>query len=74
MVRETDNKEAIPMIWTVIVNAFAGVAGVLSIGYLAWVAWLCVRDMPTNGRVPNWRGSRRRTARRASPWTVQHSR
>ena len=64
------------MSWTMIVNTFAGAAGVLSIAYLAWMAWICVRDLPTNSRVPNGRrgAKRRRMASRPSPWSVEHSR
>ena len=63
------------MSWTMIVNTFAGAAGVLSIGYLAWIAWLCVRNLPTNGRVPNdRRTAKRRKAARPGPWSVEHSR
>ena len=57
------------MNWTLIVNTFVGTAGAVSIAYLAWAVWICVRTLPTNGRVPN-----QRPMRRKSPWTLQHSR
>jgi hypothetical protein len=70
VVRGTENKEATPMSWTLVVNTFAGAAGAVSVAYLAWAAWICVRDLPTSGRVV----PKRRRARRSSPWTPQHSR
>jgi len=59
-VRETDNKEATTMNWTLIVNTFAGAAGAVSIAYVSWAIWICVRELPFGGRMPKGRAAKRR--------------
>jgi hypothetical protein len=59
-VRQAEYKEATTMNWTLIVNTFAGAAGAVSVVYLAWAAWICVRESPLAGRLPGGRAPRRR--------------
>jgi hypothetical protein len=60
VVRETENKEATTMSWTLIVNTFAGAAGAVSVAYLGWAIWICVRELPVGGRMPKGRAAKRR--------------
>lgn len=48
------------MNWTLIVNTFAGAAGAVSIAYLGWAVWICVRELPVRGRMPKGRAVKRR--------------
>jgi len=48
------------MNWTLIVNTFAGAAGAVSIAYLSWAIWICVRELPFGGRMPKGRAAKRR--------------
>jgi hypothetical protein len=58
--RETGHKEATNMNWTLIVNTFAGAAGAVSMAYLGWAIWICIRELPLGGRTPKGRAAKRR--------------
>jgi hypothetical protein len=58
--REAEHKEATTMNWTLIVNTFAGAAGAVSMAYLGWAIWICVRELPVGGRMPKGRAAKRR--------------
>jgi len=48
------------MNWTLIVSTFAGAAGAVSMAYLGWAIWICVRELPFGGRLPKGRTAKRR--------------
>ncbi|MGB8434291.1 MAG: hypothetical protein WCE38_08545 [Burkholderiales bacterium] len=47
------------MSWTLIVNTFAGAAGAVSMAYLGWAIWICVRELPFGGRMLKGRAAKR---------------
>lgn len=46
------------MNWMPLMTFLAAAAGTAGAGYLAWVAWICIRDAMTDGRARHRRVAR----------------